>query len=310
MHWDGNAWMMQASPISSTLWSVALSTPDNGWAVGDGGIILHFNGSDWITVTSPTTNTLRNVMMLSSLEGWAVGDNGTILHYSTAVDHQFLPLVFDQSRAALLMHLDEPVGATAFKNESGYGKDCTCVGATCPVAGVDGVVNTAAQFDGIDDYINLSNPSDMNRVGEITLEAWVKVEAADGIRNILAHGYTSNPQAEVFLRVQNGSYEVGAWDGQSHKAVYAIPAEDMGQWVHLVGTYDGIAWRLFRNGIEVSSAYDSTGAISVGGDWALGAHGSGTERFFKGALDQVSVYFRALSAQEVVNRSSDTRNLR
>ncbi len=218
----------------------------------------------------------------------------------------YLPLIFEQSGAALLMHLDEPAGATTFKDDSGNGNDGSCVGSACPVTGGSGFLGAAAHFDGIDDTINLGNPPNMNLTGKITLEAWVKLEATDGIRNIIAHGYTTSPNAEVFLRVQNGVYEVGSWDGVGHKAVYAVPVEDIGQWVYLVGTYDGIAWRLYRNGLEVSSAYDSIGSVSVNGNWAVGAHGDGTERFFQGTLDEISVYFQALSAPEVMTRYRDS----
>jgi hypothetical protein len=162
------------------------------------------------------------------------------------------------------------------------------------------------RFDGVGDHINLGNPASMNIDGEITIEAWVNFEAADGIRNIVAHGYTRSPDAEVFLRVQDGRYEVGSWDGAGHKAWYNVPAEDFGRWVHLAGLYDGTAWRLFRNGLEVASTAEARGAVLVNGNWALGASGTGTERFFEGLLDEVAIYNRALSPQEIQNHYQGT----
>ena len=126
------------------------------------------------------------------------------------------------------------------------------------------------------------------------MEAWIKPEATDGLRNIVAHGYTRSPDAEVFLRIRDGYYEVGSWDGTRHSAWYPVPAEDLNNWVHLRGTYDGAMWRLFRNGVVVSSTQDAIGAVSVSGDWAVGAKGGGGERFFEGSIDEVTIYSRAV----------------
>lgn len=56
---------------------------DEGWAVGDDGVILHFTQAqgDWQSVPSPSRQKLMGVAMLNSAEGWAVGVEGTVLHY-------------------------------------------------------------------------------------------------------------------------------------------------------------------------------------------------------------------------------------
>jgi hypothetical protein len=157
--------------------------------------------------------------------------------------HAYLPLVPQSPSPDLVLrlHLDEPVGATTFSDSSVYRNHGDCSGLACPTAGVTGTVNTALHFDGADDHLTLGNPASMDLTGEISIEAWVNFEATDGIRNIVAHGYTLSPDAEVFMRINNGQYEVGSWDGVSHKATYVVPPEDIGNWVYLVGTYDGVA---------------------------------------------------------------------
>jgi hypothetical protein len=311
MHWDGHSWQMQTSPVAQTLWSVAFSGSNNGWAVGDDGTILHFDGISWTQVKSPTTATLRKVTLLSPLEGWAVGDNGTILHYATEIHRQFLPLVSNGRKPPVLhMPLDEQPEATTFSDTSSYNLVGTCTGSSCPAAGVPGVIDASVYLNGTEDYLNLGNPAHLNFSGKITLEAWVQLKAADGIRNIVAHGYTTSPAAEVFLRINGGNYELGSWNGPSHKATFAIPAEDYqwGAWVHLVGIYDGTAWRLYRNGSEVSAVPDSTGAIPVNANWVIGSDGTGTARFFHGYIDEVMIYDEAIPAQAVADRYLESRN--
>jgi photosystem II stability/assembly factor-like uncharacterized protein len=75
-------WSIVPPVTSSALYGVAMSDRDNGWAVGEGGIILRYDDAEWRQVTSPVTTTLRDVARLSATEAWAVGDNGVILHFA------------------------------------------------------------------------------------------------------------------------------------------------------------------------------------------------------------------------------------
>ena len=167
------------------------------------------------------------------------------------------------------------------------------------VESVFGQAGLACRFNGTSGYIALGNPAAMNFTGALTISAWVKPEATDGSRDIVAHGYVASPNGEVGLRISGGQYQIYSWNGADHKAVLAVPAEDVGNWVHLAGTYDGTTWRLYRNGVLAASVVDATGSVTVNGDWAIGARGTGTERFFKGAIDDVGIWKRALSADEV-----------
>ena len=217
------------------------------------------------------------------------------------LDRAFLPMALKgyQQPHRLELRLDEPAGATAFADASGSNHPAWCTGASCPAAGQPGVRGTAVQFDGLDDFITLGNPAGLNFTGRVTLEAWVWLQSTTGVQDILAHGYTLTPERELFLRLSNGMYQAGSWDGTGHYAAFAIPAEDVGAWVYLAGVYDGTYWRLYRNGVEVSASEQPQGALLVEANWAVGAAGSGTERFFSGRLDEVNLYARALPAEEI-----------
>jgi hypothetical protein len=165
----------------------------------------------------------------------------------------------------------------------------------------------ALAFNGQSDYVRLNNPTTLNITGQITLEAWIRPEASNGIRNIVAHGHSSSPNGEVFLRLNNSNYEVGSWDGQNYLTRAPIPTGDIGNWVHLAGVYDGTTWRLYRNGVQVSAAAAARGAVPVNESWAIGARGTGTERFFQGQIDDVRIWNRARSATEI--QTSMTRRL-
>lgn len=213
--------------------------------------------------------------------------------------HFYLPAVLQNANhQGYRLRLDLDQTGNNFVDWSGYGHDGWCASSSCPAL-VTGIDDAARHFDGINHFIQLGNPQTLNFAGKVTIAAWVKAEATNGLRNITAHGFTLNPAAELFLRINNGLYEVGSWDGSDHKTSFAMPAGDLGQWVHLVGVYDGTAWRLYRNGVEVSSAADATGAVFVHGRWAVGANGEGDGRFFQGSIDEVLIYDHGLTAAKV-----------
>ncbi len=65
-------WNKMSSPTLATLTSVSTVSESDAWAVGVEGTIIHWNGERWNNVTSPSNNYLYSVDMTSSNEGYAV----------------------------------------------------------------------------------------------------------------------------------------------------------------------------------------------------------------------------------------------
>lgn len=71
-----------------------------------------------------------------------------------------------------------------------------------------------------------------------------------------------------------------------------------GQWYHVVGTYDGSRIRLYVDG-GLSGSATATGAMSYANNMYAGeTYAPGTNQFI-GAIDDIRVYSRVLSASEV-----------
>jgi hypothetical protein len=72
------------------------------------------------------------------------------------------------------------------------------------------------------------------------------------------------------------------------------------QWYFFTGTYDGETVRLYLNGVEVGADTAATGTItSYSGSMIIGIHANLASNPFNGVIDDVRVYTRALSADEV-----------
>lgn len=190
--------------------------------------------------------------------------------------------------------------------------------------------NAALPLDGAKQWASLNNPAGLSISNQITLEAWIKPDAtqSDDAR-IISHGpptisdllgaspvpdNTTTNSTEVFLRIDGAgaNYTVGSSvviytnsteiSSTVHSASYPIPAGDLGggAWVHLVGTYDGTNWKLYRNGTPVATNAAAVGALPVNnGDWAIGSTGNGWSNNFAGSVDEVAIYNRALTPSQV-----------
>jgi hypothetical protein len=196
-------------------------------------------------------------------------------------------------------------GALAAKSGPGYGGF--------------GADTNSVFFDGANGYMQVNETAGLHFTGNITLAAWVKPTEQDFYRDIIAHGINA-VDAETFLRISSydstyldqAFYEVGSSDGVNYydSALYPIPAGDIGNWVFLVGTYDGSNWNLYRNGQLVAQLppedQGGAGAYDVTNQWTIGSRGvdslfQGQGSFFGGNIYQPAIFTNALSATDVYN---------
>ena len=162
----------------------------------------------------------------------------------------------------------------------------------------------ALKFNGSSSVVSLNDPSKLQFTGQITLSAWIDPSSITSTQYVIAHGASTTN--DVFLMLSGGSYEVGLNNGSFHGASYAIPSGDLNTWVQLVGTYDGMTWRLYRDGQQVASSTYSTGATNPSGNWDIGA-GTTTSRsgkqsltrYFSGSIGDVRIYSTAISPTAV-----------
>jgi hypothetical protein len=157
-------------------------------------------------------------------------------------------------------------------------------------------------FDGVDQLIDLGNPESLNVSGNVTLSAWVRPLALDEYRNVVGHGYRWMPNGDLALRIFDEDYEFTAWDGMDHMASAPVPPGDVDNWHHLAGVYDGESYRLYRDGELIVVHPDAFQPMQVDAPWAIGGRAATMPlegRHFSGLIDEVRIYGRALSDDEV-----------
>ncbi len=66
-------------PVTNDLNSVYFLDANNGYAVGDDGVIIHNDGTIWSEETSPVMKDIYDIYMFSGTDGFAVGDWGSVV---------------------------------------------------------------------------------------------------------------------------------------------------------------------------------------------------------------------------------------
>ncbi|GGD57216.1 LamG domain-containing protein [Paenibacillus nasutitermitis] len=197
--------------------------------------------------------------------------------------------------------LDETAGTSA-SDSSGSGNTGTLVNG--PVW-TTGKKNNALSFDGIDDYMNVPDSAALDGMGALTVSAWVN------LAQLPAQSYdiVAKDTSDYSYRLLIGS------NGQGHFAVNTTNngwystgtvaeidlAITAGGWHHLVGTYDGSRLQTYVDGVPSGVSPTPISGTIVNGSSAvrLGFTPHPTIDYFKGNIDEVRIYDRALSPTEV-----------
>jgi hypothetical protein len=138
----------------------------------------------------------------------------------------------------------------------------------------------------------------------ITVAAWIRVEGITGDHQIiLGKWYGYEKYASYVLEMQpdgqTAQFCIFNSTGARSDAVSSVTIP-IGEWAYIVGTYDGHTVKIYVNGVLVGTS-ELCGPINVENQPVLiGAHTAWWDRnWFNGIIDEVKVYNRSLSAEEV-----------
>jgi beta-galactosidase len=179
-------------------------------------------------------------------------------------------------------------------------------GAPGIVDGRDADAGKAVELSGLDDFVEVYRDRKLDITGtQLTLDAWVKPAPWNGDLRIIAkgdHQYALKMKDEQTLEFFVHS---GTW----HAVQATVPADFYGNWHRVSGTYDGATLRLYLDGKEIATApfagaIDASSAeVNIGRDFETSWNDpSDIDRLSAGTVDDVRIYDRALSAEELTKR--------
>ncbi len=155
----------------------------------------------------------------------------------------------------------------------------------------------ALAFDGKDDYVDCSNDASLDITDKVTIAVWVKTNDA-GNRQYNPYITKGDHSYAIKHHISN-SIEFCIFDRDWHIVHFPVDGSFNNVWHHLAGTYDGTNLKLYIDGtLEVTTAYTGSIANSVF-SVNIGRNTQETGRFYKGAIDDVRIYNRALTQDEI-----------
>ena len=171
---------------------------------------------------------------------------------------------------------------------------------------MSGKYGDSLEFDGVNDYINLGNTADGD-YDAMTIEAWIKrtSDTPSGWRTPLhRNDGTSVGTSVFFIGLEATTHDItatiGAGSGPGYQAGNTnIPAA-LDTWYHVVNSWNGTTARVYVDGVEImdygltAAAFNNKVAVT-----RIGASGDGSGYLFKGEIDEVKIYSRALSPGEI-----------
>ena len=179
----------------------------------------------------------------------------------------------------------------SFMSKDAYGHLCTNHGSIWILQG--------RSFDGVDDYVDCGSPPSLYQTpnNQWTIMAWVKPSELTGLRNIVRKNASGNG---YYLRNNAGSIQsLLHWSDGTYTPRLG-GTFSLGIWQHVAIVYDGNVRKHFKDGVEVGSwTENKTLSFETTAFVAIGRNSTGDSEYWNGLIDEVRIYNRALTSEEI-----------
>ena len=204
--------------------------------------------------------------------------------------------------ARLWLPLDETAGTTA-SDLSGYGTGSSIFNGTWVPAG--GRTGGALSFNGTSSSIIVTSGHHLNPGDALTLAVWINPVASVNSRNV--HLFNKGLTFQQYRLSYQSTGRLAFWlvgqtSGEKELVTPTPATPPINTWTHLAATYDGATMRLYQNGALIASQPFTGGPLNPTPQ-ALFIGTTQTsdpaDKWFNGLMDDVRIYGRSLSPQEV-----------
>ena len=218
--------------------------------------------------------------------------------------------------------LDETNGSTTFADASGNGHTATAQG-TGLVIGVAGpqpppyplfeATNTCAQFNGANNFISGGTGASLNGTNDFTVSAWVQTTATTaGVivqqRDPSASGYIGEYQLAMN---SGGAVSFYIYGNGGYQFQLATPqAVNDGQWHTVMAERSGgTNGYIYIDGVLAASATGAIESLSSAITNYVGQDVRNGNNTFSGQIDEVAIFTRALTANQIAQLSNTNQYL-
>ena len=170
------------------------------------------------------------------------------------------------------------------------------------VSWAPGKYGSSLKFDGAKGCLSIPDSQALQLGEEFSLESWVRPEGAmlhyPAIYKESSEGFPSYGLGIGFNTAGKPEGQLGK-EGKAHQDLAATASLEPEVWSHLALTYDGVKLRLYVNGELAATKYVERPKPETAGPLTIGCAALGAQHF-KGRIDEVRIYNRAIGLGEVV----------
>jgi hypothetical protein len=196
---------------------------------------------------------------------------------------------------------------TRIKDYSGHGNNGDALsGAAAQANYEDGVIGQSLLFDGVDDYVACGADSSLDFTTEnFTIEFWMKPEVML-VAGVAVYKGTHAQKGYYIAIHQTGYVYFITSQGGATQETRSYSDIVAGTWFHVVVVRDGVKGSIYINGVDRTVLQpDIIDPVTSDEVFCISAY-QGIANFYKGLCDEVRVYGRALSIEEVQWRYEQT----
>ena len=162
---------------------------------------------------------------------------------------------------------------------------------------VPGRIGQAMAFDGTNDYVTLPNNASLNITGPITMSAWIKTSFSGAYQYVISGLTGGSPYAGYGLTISPDN-KISYWSGAHAAWVDGSSTVNDNKWHHITAVESGTTVRFYKDGVA-----DGTASTQQPNSYSdvrkIGIFTDNSQNPFKGSIDDVRIYNRALSADEI-----------
>jgi len=167
------------------------------------------------------------------------------------------------------------------------------------VSYIDGVIGKASKFMGsMNEYIQVSNSESLSIKNQISISVWAKVDTfVFSINPIVTKGY--NTEDYTLWLTKNGSSLLLNWNTSQQFWEYDNKTIESDTWVYVTITYDKNHVQYFINGVKTFERNFNLTIHTNSEPLYIGSSYPGADEYFKGQIDDLRIYNRALNQAEI-----------
>jgi hypothetical protein len=148
--------------------------------------------------------------------------------------------------------------------------------------------------------VTVADSTALDLSSAMTIEAWVNPSVVGGWQTVLLKEGAGNMAYELYSNndvSRPGVYFTGA--NGAIRAATGTAKLAANSWTHIATTYDGTNMRVYVNGVLVRTVARSGSMIATAGPLHIGGNEVWGGEFYSGLIDEVRIYNRALSLEEI-----------